>query len=674
MKSVLIRFVSAVTIIVIFLTILPNDMLMKASASADSKKLASTYFNETSKYLHLGDEGADSFNFNIKKAAKKPGASYSWYVKADKGNPNAVTINKKNGVVIAKEVGTAYIRCKITFADKSYISPEAKVTVRNNITGLKINNLPDDMTISAGLMTDFNRSILNTEAGKGKKTDGITRWEIKDDTAGVGKADDKGIVYPKQKGEFKIRALSFQSKAKYKLWLDDKDNNEKYITASSDWHTIMVKSSDCQAIYVSPTGRSHATGRYEDPLDLQTVLSSDSPAKPGDLVVLKEGKYSGRFVSNVRGALNSSIVFAGEPGKRVIIEGIYKEGEDNYALFLNESSWVEFRDLEITSSSSDRSTLTVGIQIYSEYSKIINCVIHDTAQAIFSSSSAINNELYGNIFYNNGFYSEAYGRGRGHGIYIQNEEGTKRIANNILFFGYGFGIHAYTESGSIKGLDFERNVWFRAGASIEGSDLEGTSDGMLIGGATPVDRTRVIENYSWSPKTLSRNIRLGWGSTVENEYIELKDNYLVGNIYVQGTWKDGAVKNNHFYGQRIDIWEGDYPSNMYSSKLPDENKIVLHKNEYEPDRTDLIIYNWEDLKTVSVSLDGFLSDGKKYEIHSVYDLWGEPVASGIYSGGTIQVPMGTKQPIQPIGYPNAITDADDPGRSFGVFIIRILKI
>jgi hypothetical protein len=424
-------------------------------------------------------------------------------------------------------------------------------------------------------------------------------------------------------------------------------------------------------IYVSPTGSSHAKGTYDDPLDLQTVLNSDSPAKPGDLVILKEGRYCGRFVSNVRGTLNSPIIFAGEPGKRAIIEGIYKNGEPAHALFIDQSRWVEFRDLEITASGTDRSTLTSGLQIYGQNTKVINCIIHDTAQAIFSSSAAINNELYGNIIYNNGFYSESYGRGRGHGIYVQNQDGTKRIANNILFFGYGFGIHAYTETGSIKGLDFERNVWFRAGASLEGSSIDGTSDGILIGGATPVDRTRVIENYSWSPAANSRNVRLGWGSTVENEFIELKDNYFVGQIFVQGLWKDADVKNNSFYGEPIHVSEKDFPDNKYSNKLPDKNKVVLNENEYDPNRIDLIIYNWEDLNRVSVALDGFLDVGKRFEIYSVYDLWGEPVASGVYSGGTIQVPMGTKKPVQPDGYPNAIVDADDPGRSFGVFIIRL---
>jgi len=424
-------------------------------------------------------------------------------------------------------------------------------------------------------------------------------------------------------------------------------------------------------IYVSPSGGSNAKGTYDDPFDLQTVLNSNSPAKPGDLVILKEGIYSGTFVSNVSGKKDAPIIFAAEPGKRVTIKGKYTEGGDSIALFINKSSCVEFRNLEITSGGNNRSAFTSGLEIHGPNTKVINCIIHDTAQGIFSSSSAVNSEIYGNIIYNNGFYSESYGRGRGHGIYVQNKDGTKRIANNILFFGYGFEIHAYTESGSIEGLDFERNVWFRAGASIEGSSMEGTSDGMLIGGMTPVDRTRVIENYSWSPDVGSRNVRLGWGSTVMNEFIEIKNNYFVGAIYVQGLWNGGDVQNNQFYGNPVYIEEKDFPNNAFSRRLPSENKVVLHENEYDPDRIDLIIYNWEQLDSVSVSPGSLIDAGRRYEIYSVFDLWGEPVASGVYSGGTIKVPMGTVIPVQPAGHNNAITGADDPGKKFGVFIIRL---
>lgn len=132
-----------------------------ANAVSSTKKLASSYLNATEKYLHLGNKTTGTFDFNIKKSAQKKGAKYTWYIKEDKGNPNAVTIDKKTGVVTAKEAGVAYIRCKITLADGTVLRPEAKVTVRNNITDVSISNLPKDMTLTAGEEKDFNRKILN---------------------------------------------------------------------------------------------------------------------------------------------------------------------------------------------------------------------------------------------------------------------------------------------------------------------------------------------------------------------------------------------------------------------------------------------------------------------------------------------------------------------------------
>jgi hypothetical protein len=61
------------------------------------------------------------------------------------------------------------------------------------------------MTITAGKANDFNWTVLNTEEGKGKKTEEITRWEITEDTSRVESANEKGIVFPTKAGEFKIQ-------------------------------------------------------------------------------------------------------------------------------------------------------------------------------------------------------------------------------------------------------------------------------------------------------------------------------------------------------------------------------------------------------------------------------------------------------------------------------------
>jgi hypothetical protein len=329
---------------------------------------------------------------------------------------------------------------------------------------------------------------------------------------------------------------------------------------------------------------------------------------------------------------------------------------------------VELHGLEITSSAADRDLMVDGVEFYGSSTKLVNCVIHDTSQGIGFWSSAIGSELYGNLIYNNGY--EGTDRGHGHAIYTQNATGTKRIVQNVIFFGFGYGIHAYTEGGSIQGFDILENVWFRAGASRPGSSTEGTSDGCLVGGLQPVARTLLDANLSWGPEVSSRSIQLGWGGSVTNEDVTLTGNYAVGRVAANGSWLSGTITGNSFYSTLSGIDPADYPSNTWSASLPTGTKVVLQRNAHDPGRAHLVIYNWTEAESVPVDLSGALPDGAPFTIHSVFDLWGSPVASGTYAGTSVEVPMGSKVPPQPSGDPTAITGSDDPGRTFGVFVLR----
>lgn len=229
------------------ITSMANIVTKSAQAAPNSKELSAGYLNATEKYLNFNKKDNMTFDFNIKKEAQQKGATYSWYVKTDKGDPGAVSINSKTGLVTAKKAGTAYIRCKITLASGSIIRPEAKVVVRNNITEVDISNMPKDQTITLGETMDFDRVILNTDAGKGKGSKGITRWELDKDTAGVKKIKDNGVVKPTTVGSFAIRAVCFQSKEKYKQWLQDKDKYSGNITAASKWYEVSVVESGQEA-------------------------------------------------------------------------------------------------------------------------------------------------------------------------------------------------------------------------------------------------------------------------------------------------------------------------------------------------------------------------------------------------------------------------------------------
>ena len=414
----------------------------------------------------------------------------------------------------------------------------------------------------------------------------------------------------------------------------------------------------------APTVSPEGSGTAEDPMDLATLLSSSGPVTPGDRVLMQAGTYLGQFTSSLSGTADDPIQFIADPTERVILDSNIEGDTSGLTI---EGEWTEFYGLEITSSSDVREERVSGVTIYGANTKLVNSVIYDTAQGVSFWTPAVDSELYGNIIYNNGYNGPT--RGHGHAIYMQNDEGTKRLANNIIFFGYGFGIHAYTEGGSLRGFDIVDNTWFRTGASVPGSSVAGTSDGCLVGGLQPVAETELVGNHSWGPSADARSTRIGWGGDVQNEDITFLDNYFVGRVGFQGHWESGTLEGNSFYGELSGADPAEYPNNTYSQELPTGSRVVIQPNEYDPRRSDLIIYNWEELESISADLSQALEEGQAFEIYSVFDLFGEPVAQGVYEDGDIDIPMDARPPVQPRADDGAISGADDPGRLFGVFVL-----
>jgi len=84
----------------------------------------------------------------------------------------------------------------------------------------------------------------------------------------------------------------------------------------------------------------------------------------------------------------------------------------------------------------------------------------------------------------------------------------------------------------------------------------------------------------------------------------------------------------------------------------------------------VIIYNWSRQASVSVDLSSVLSVGRRYEVRNVQDLFGAPVASGTFGGGTLSFPMAGITPPTPIG----LTSSPSPvtGPDFNVFLVTTL--
>jgi len=457
-------------------------------------------------------------------------------------------------------------------------------------------------------------------------------------------------------------------------------------------------------IFASPTGNANAAGTETDPLDLQTALENNDRVKDGDTLWLMEGVYRGTFTSELRGSESNPITVKPYPGKYVMIDTT--KAESGSGLLIN-GTWTNYYGIEVTSydgnrvSTVDNSsnpsdiTLKAGVNIIGSTNKVINFVSHDNVSGIDAWSkrtdgfTGIDTETYGSIIYNNGWSAQpadgSYGRGHGHAIYTQNFDGIKKITNNVIFYGFGTGIHAYQtgevidNNGVRRGLenfDIQDNTWFLTGASDIRKGMKKYD--CLVGGYQPVKNLVMKNNQGYSD--IGRTM-LGYFSNYKgvqfyNEGAHLENNYLVQNLKLQDNWYAGDIKIENtsvFHGVSGDrSFLDDLGGNDLNSSEPTSGKKIFYiKNAYDPRRGRITIYNYDRDPKVAVDLSQIVKVGAAYRIHSVFDLYGDPIVSGVYSGGTVDIPMATVNPPQPYGLEGAInaSEGDDPFELFGVFIV-----
>ncbi len=433
---------------------------------------------------------------------------------------------------------------------------------------------------------------------------------------------------------------------------------------------------NASGIFVSVNGQSTASGTQSDPLDLATALSINSPVQAGGTIWINEGTYTGNFVSELRGTQSNPIKVKPLPGKRVILDG----NVANSTSLQIKGSWTNYYGLEIISSSlahtsqedssspSDIST-NGGVTINGADTKLINFISHDNVgSGVNSWSDAPNSEMYGNIIYNNGW--TAPGRGHGHAIYAQNSTGFKKITNNIIFFGYGTGIHVYTQGGQIEGFDVQDNTWFMTGSSDPRTSQR--KDNCLIGGFQPVKNLTLKNNQGYSHN--SRGTRLGYGGDVTGQSALISNNYLSENLWITGSWSSMSLSNTSVFrgltGSASDyITNGTNGNTVLSSPPTSGKKVFVKANAYDPRRAKIVIYNYDEDANVSVDLSSVLKAGEAYRIHSVFGLFNNPLLTGIYDGNPVSIPMDEIDAPQPTGTNNIDDIEDNPHRKFGTFIL-----
>jgi hypothetical protein len=434
--------------------------------------------------------------------------------------------------------------------------------------------------------------------------------------------------------------------------------------------------------YAAPSGSAAGDGSATKPWDLQTALNGGTgKVQPADTIWLRGGTYSGTFVSSLTGTAAAQITVRQYPKERATLDG---GSSSNDILTLN-GQYATYWGFEIMSSSTVRTgTAGTGAGIRGDgvyvnaasNVKLINLVVHDVAHGVYTENTTHNVEIYGLVIYDGGYEDGI--RSDGHGLYLHNDGLTPKVVrDNVIFNQFGFGIHGYAEATSQeKSLVLDGNVLFNNGTVSSFSN----NPNLQVGGNGVADNDSVTNNtlYFSPGVTADLNAKVGYNTLMNGTALVAGNTLLGGTLGLDvGYWQNLTVQGNTLYAQTA-VAQHDanaaateyWSNNQQATGTSAATTVGIRGNRYEAGRATIVIHNGAGQGAVGVDLSGVLKAGAHYEIHNVQDLFGTPVASGTYGGGSVSVPMNGVTPAQIIGgSPRAPVRT---GPDFDVFIVTVV--
>jgi hypothetical protein len=188
-----------------------------------------------------------------------------------------------------------------------------------------------------------------------------------------------------------------------------------------------------------------------------------------------------------------------------------------------------------------------GVWVHASRTKLINLVIHDNGDGVGLWRSAVDAEVYGCIIFNNGWRGPD--RGWGHGIYVQNLEGTKHITNDVIFDNFGYGIHGYD---GVAGA-YASNIKIDGVTSFANGSPTGIGYPNIFVGTNyePSDNIEVARSVAYVSSANWPNVLLGY-TAGDNGTVSVHDNQFIGGSEVLSVanWKHPLVTDNTFRGMR----------------------------------------------------------------------------------------------------------------------------
>lgn len=326
----------------------------------------------------------------------------------------------------------------------------------------------------------------------------------------------------------------------------------RLLTAIAVSSFLFAGSASAATYYVSTTGNDAAAGSIEAPF--RTLAKAAQVAKPGDVVNVRGGVYTGKTTIQSKGTAAAPIVFRAMAGETAVLDGTgTAAGTD--VVTLAGTEYVDFSGFEV------RNATKIGIVVWhGRNTRVLNNVVHDaTRNGIYvggdvaganSDITISGNSVYNTVLENqyhtmNGGWAGAVVVSRteratitGNRIWNNDGEGLislrsnyATIRNNEIFDNYSVNLY----------LDNARFVTADGNMIYSTGNTRYFRNGKPAAGISVANETKDIMNPS------SDNV------FVNNVVVGTRYGFYYGNYESGGGLKNTKVVNNTFYGSIDEI-------------------------------------------------------------------------------------------------------------------------
>lgn len=476
--------------------------------------------------------------------------------------------------------------------------------------------------------------------------------------------------------------------------------------------------------HVTTNGSAAGNGTPQNPWDIVTALNQPSNVLAGDTIFLHGGTYAGNFTSNLNGSQGNYIVVMQYPGERATISD-NRQYASGATLQIN-GSWCSYEEFEVTNSNPNRTSTSstsfrpMGLQVQGAHTRLLHLIIHDTGHGIGFWKEAVDSEVYGCLIYNCGTQNSPGNYiTHGHGIYTQNDNGTKIIEDNVIFNQFGFGVHVYPNPGHVRGYNISGNTLFQNG-TLTGtgvrmnnllvetyapyqSDYINFSNNctyddspsvahttlydadVLVGDVTgSYNRIRIDSNY-FGGNGRAGCIVLNWDSVEFLHNTTFYRNESAGAVVPASSstaaysWDFNTYRGvnplsqfafQSFPPADFSTWQtqsGFDASGSYTNAAPTGVVVLQQPDRYTAGRSLLTVYNWDTLPSVTFNPQG-LNDGDAFEVIDVQNYFGPPVYTGTYNALSPATTIPTTSTA--VAAPTGWTAVPHTSAVFNCFIVR----